>query len=67
MSKERKAIVVILFTISIVGVIVASLILMLIWNALMPALFALPTMSYWQAVLAWFLLLLVSSFFKPSK
>ena len=69
MSKKRKAIVVILLTISIVGVIVGSLILMLIWNALMPALFALSTMSYGQAVmaLAWLLLLFVSIFFKSSK
>ena len=34
----------------VVAVIVVGVVVMLLWNALMPALFGLPTIGYWQAV-----------------
>src|SRR5215471_9251260 len=34
----------------IVGIGVAGLVVMLLWNSLMPALFALPMIGFWQAV-----------------
>jgi hypothetical protein len=38
------------FVFIVVGIAVAGLVVMLLWNSVMPALFALPMIRFWQAV-----------------